>query len=123
MTLNEIAQELVACCREGREAELLDKLYAPDAASVEAADFDGSGREITGVEAIKGKHAWWNGMFEVLDASVSDPYPHGEDRFAVRFAVKAQNRETKAIDDMDEIGVYHVADGKIVREEFFYAGE
>lgn len=120
MTLNEIANELVAGCREGREAENLNKLYAADAVSVEGADPMGMGREAAGIAAIQGKHDWWNGAFDVLEASVSDPYPHGDDRFAVRFTVKAKSKENGEVSDMDEIGVYHVADGKIVREEFFY---
>lgn len=120
MTLNEIAAELVAGCREGRELANLDAIYADDAVSVEAADPMGMGREAHGREAIRGKHEWWANAFEVLEADVSDPYPHGDDRFAVRFSLKAKSKETGEVSDMDEIAVYHVADGKIVREEFFY---
>ena len=119
MTLNEIADELVAGCREARETANLDVLYAPDAVSVEAVDM-GDGRETHGVDAIKGKHAWFNSAFEVLEHTASDPMPHGDDRFAVIFTAKTRSRETGAVDDMREVGVYHVADGKIVREEFFY---
>lgn len=121
MNLKEIADELVAGCREGREAENLAKLYAPDAVSVEAADPMGMGREAHGIEAIKGKHEWWENAFEVLEGNVSDPYPHGDDRFGVRFSLKTKNKETGDISEMDELAVYHVKDGKIVREEFFYA--
>lgn len=120
MTLNEIANELVAGCREGREAENLGKLYAPDAVSVEAAEMPGMGREAQGLEAIRGKHEWWESSFEVLDGNVGGPFPHGDDRFAVHFSMKAKNKETGDITDMEEVAVYHVAGGKIVREEFFY---
>ena len=120
MTLNEIADELVAGCREGREAENLEKLYAADAVSIEGADPMGMGREAQGTAAIKGKHDWWNSAFEVLEADVSDPYPHGDDKFAVRFTLKAKSKDNGEVSDMDEIAIYHVADGKIVREEFFY---
>ena len=120
MELMEIANELVAGCREGREAENLDKLYAPDAVSIEAFDFSGMGRETQGVEGIKGKHEWFAGAMELLELKVSDPFPHGDDRFAVTFKIKTRNKETGAIEDMAEIAVYHVASGKIVREEFFY---
>lgn len=119
MTLIEVANELVAGCRDGREDTNLGVLYAPDAVSVEAMDM-GQGRETKGVDAIRAKHAWWNSTFEVLDASVSDPMPHGGDRFAVIFEVKAKNKETGEVSEMKEVGVYHVAGGKIVREEFFY---
>ena len=120
MTLNEIAAELVAGCREGHVMENLDKLYAPDAVSVEAADPMGMGREAQGIEAIKGKHVWWDNTFEVTGGDISDPYPHGDDRFAVRFQVDTRHKETGEETSMDEIAIYHVADGKIVREEFFY---
>ncbi|MGR3503745.1 SnoaL-like domain-containing protein [Pseudaestuariivita sp.] len=120
MTFMEIAQELVAGCREGRENENLGKLYAEDAVSVEAADMGGTGRETRGLEGIRGKHAWWDSTFETLEAKVTGPYWHGEESFAVLFEVKTRNKESGEVDDMHEIGVYHVADGKIVREEFFY---
>lgn len=120
MKLIEIANELVAGCRESREAENLDKLYAPDAVSVEAMDM-GQGREVVGVDGIKGKHAWFDSMYEILSGEISDPFPHGDDRFAVIFQMNAKNKETGVVEDMKEVAVYHVAGGKIVREEFFYA--
>lgn len=119
MTLMEVAKELVAGCREGREEANLAKLYAADAVSMESLDF-GNGRETKGIDGIRGKHEWWASTFEVLEQVVSDPYPHGEDRFAVTFRVKTRNKESGEVSDMDEIAVYHVADGKITREEFFY---
>ena len=120
MALMDVANELVAGCRDGTSSQKLDALYAPDAVSVEAADFDGAGREAKGLDAIKGKHAWWESTFEYLGGSVSDPFPHGDDRFAVIFEVKTKNKETGAVEDMKEVAVYHVANDKIVREEFFY---
>ena len=120
MDLKAIADELVAGCRAGREAENLGKLYAPDAVSVEAADMQGMGREAKGVDAIRGKHDWWNANMEAIDSSVSDPMLHGEDRFAVIFEVQGKEKASGNAFDMKEVAVYHVADGKIVREEFFY---
>ena len=120
MNLKEIAQELVAGCREDRAKENLEKLYAPDAVSVEAMDMQGLGREPHGIEGIRGKHDWWESAHEVSGASVSDPFLHGEDRFAVIFEVQGKVKDSGETFDMKEIGVYHVADGKIVREEFFY---
>ncbi len=119
MTFDEIATELVAGCREGRTMENLDKLYAADAVSVEAADM-GQGRETHGLDGIKGKHAWWDSAFEMLEGNISDPFPSGDDRFAVIFEIKAKNKETGQVDDMKEVALYTVGDGKITREEFFY---
>ena len=120
MSLNDIANELVAGCREGRAAANLDKLYAPDAVSVEAVD-NGMGRaRHRSWRRIRGKHAWWEANFEVLGGTVSDPMPHGDDRFAVIFEMQAKEQGDGEVEDMKEVAVYHVAGGKIVREEFFY---
>ncbi|MFQ6549046.1 SnoaL-like domain-containing protein [Aestuariibius sp. 2305UL40-4] len=123
MGIMEIGNELVKGCREGREMENLDRLYAADAVSVEAADMQGMGREAPGLEAIRGKHQWWESNFEVIEPRVEGPYPHGEDRFAVMFGGKFRNKESGEISDMNEIAVYHVKNDKIVREEFFYPTE
>lgn len=119
MTFEDVARELVAGCREGREAENLNKLYAEDAVSVEAADM-GRGRETTGRDGIRGKHDWFASMYDQVSCETSDPMPHGDDRFAVIFDTKMRKRETGEIEEMRDIGVYTVKDGKIVREEFFY---
>ena len=118
MTLTEVANELVAGCRENRVEANLDKLYAPDAVSVEAADM-GNGRSMTGLDAIKGKHAWWNANAEVHSASVDGPYLHGDDSFAVVFKMDVTMKDSGR-NQMEEVGVYHVKNDKIVREEFFY---
>lgn len=120
MTFMDVANELVAGCRENRTMENLDKIYADDAVSVESVDM-GQGRETVGIAGIKGKHEWWDSAFEVLGGAISDPMPHGEDRFAVIFEMRAKNKETGDVSDMKEVGVYTVTDGKITREEFFYS--
>ncbi|MFV0515251.1 MAG: SnoaL-like domain-containing protein [Jhaorihella sp.] len=119
MNLREIADELVAGCRENRERANLDKLYADDAVSVEAADM-GGGREAAGLAAIRAKHDWWESNMEVLETRVAGPMLHGDDRFAVIFRVKAREKATGKISEMEEVGVYHLRDGRIAREEFFY---
>jgi ketosteroid isomerase-like protein len=120
MTLLEIANELVAGCREDRARENLDRLYAEDAVSVEAADM-GGGRETRGLAGIRGKHDWWDGAFITHGLTVEGPFTHGEDRFAVIFGMDTENRETGERTQGREVAIYHVTDGRIVREEFYYA--
>lgn len=120
MDLKDLANALVDGCKTGRESENLDKLYAEHCVSVEPVDGDGQGRERAGLEAIKGKHAWWADNFTVHSADVRGPYLHGDDRFSVIFQMDAEMKATGQRWDMEEVAVYHVADGKIVREEFFY---
>lgn len=120
MTLSEIANELVAGCRENRTRENLDRLYAADAVSVEALDM-GGGRETRGLAAIHGKHDWWDGAFITHALSVEGPFTHGDDRFAVIFGMDTEDKATGVRTQGREVAVYHVKDGKIVREEFFYS--
>ena len=120
MTLQEIANELVAGCRENRARENLKRLYAQDAVSVEAADM-GTGRETHGLAGIDGKHQWWEDNHAVTGGKVEGPFLHGDDRFAVVFAVEGTSKADGKPFSMSEVGVYRVAGGKIVREEFFYS--
>ena len=119
-TLMKIAETLADCCRNGRESEALDTLYAPDAVSIEALSFNGDDPMTVGLEGIRGKHDWWNGAFDVHASSVGGPYFHGSDTFALTFEVDATNRESGERSAMKEIGIYTIAKGKIIRESFFY---
>ncbi len=123
MDLKEIAKELVAGCREGaaRIRANLEKLYADDAVSVEAADMSGSGRETHGKPGIHGKHDWWDGAMEEHASTITGPFYHGEDQFSVLFDMDVTDKTSGQRMQMKEIGVYHVKDGKIAREEFHYA--
>lgn len=119
MTLKEIADELVAGCRKDRARANLARLYAPDAVSVEAMDM-GNGRETKGLAGIDGKHQWWEENHTVTGGKIDGPFLHGDDRFAVFFAMQGVNKGDGKAFDMSEVGIYQVKDGKIVREEFFY---
>jgi len=119
MTLSEIANELVAGCREGRARQNLDVLYSPDAVSVEAMDM-GQGRETAGLAGIHGKHDWWESTQEVHSASVEGPFLHGDSSFAVIFEMDTTDKTSGRRNQMREVAIYHVKDGKILREEFFY---
>ncbi|ETX14545.1 hypothetical protein OCH239_03005 [Roseivivax halodurans JCM 10272] len=124
MDLMSVANELVAGCREGRERENLDKLYAADAVSVEAHCMPGvDSRETHGLDGIKGKHEWWEQNMEATGGSVDGPFPHGDERFAVVFKVQGRDKNSGKEFDMEEVGIYHVSGGKIVREEFFYTSD
>lgn len=121
MTLKELAQELVAANREKRVPGLLEAHYSPDCVSVEAVPMPGSdSRDAIGLEAIRAKHAWWESSMEVLEETIDGPFLHGDDRFAVLYRSTVRERSSGTQTAMEEVAVYHVADGKVVREEFFY---
>lgn len=121
MDLKALADTLVEACRTQGEAALLENHYHADAVSVEAADFSGTGRETKGIEGIRGKHAWWDENFEVHGGDVGGPYIHGDDKFAVTFAMDCTEKATGKRMDLKEVAIYTAKDGKIVREEFYGA--
>ena len=119
-TLTDVATKLAEYCNSRQEVKALDTLYDEACVSVEALAMGEAGREAAGLEAIRGKHDWWFGAHEVHSANADGPFMAGEDRFALIFDMDVTNRETGQRMQMREVGLYTVADGKIVREEFFY---
>lgn len=121
MNAKEIGEKLVALCREGKNLECVNTYYADNVMSVEAAaPPNGGGRVTEGLEAVRGKNEWWMENHQVHSSSVHGPFPHGDDKFAVRFDFDITNKPSGQRMTMEEIAVFTVADGKIVREEFFY---
>ncbi len=119
MTTQEIATKYVALCKEHKNDECLETLFAADAMSVEAGGPPGMDRTSRGVEAIRAKGKWWMDNHTIHSAEVTGPYPHG-DRFAVRFVYDITNKPSGKRMIMDEIGLFTVKDDKITLEEFFY---
>jgi ketosteroid isomerase-like protein len=118
----EIGKKYVALCKEGKNEVILDELFSKDAVSVEAGAPPGQDRTARGLEAIRGKSKWWRENHIVHKAEVSGPYPH-DDRFAVRFVYDVTNKPSNKRFSMDEVGLFSVSNGKIVKEEFFYTME
>ena len=120
MTTQEIAEELVALCSQGKFKDAITNLYADNIVSVEAAAPPGGTRETNGLQGVIGKADWWQANHDVHSASVGLPISAGA-FFAVTFKLDVTFKPTGARHTMEEIAVYQTAGGKIVREEFFYA--
>lgn len=120
MTTLEIGKQLVELCQAGKNTEAIQLLYSPDIVSVEAGSPPGMQRESKGMEAILGKGKWWAENHTIHSAKVEGPFPH-DDRFAARFTYDVTNKPSGQRFTMDEIALFTVKDGKIVREEFFYS--
>ncbi len=115
-----VAQELVDLCRSGRNGEAIEKLYSEKIVSIEPVKNGDMPAETTGIDAVRGKHQWWTENMLVHSADVSGPFI-GEDGFAVYFNFDTTFKPTGKRSAMKEMARYTVADGKIVKEEFFYA--
>lgn len=121
MNAQEVGERLVSLCREGKNEEAIAELYADGIVSVEATDPPEGERQVEGLDAVKAKGAWWRENNEVHGAVVNGPFAHGSDRFAVHFRYDVTWKPQDQRYTMEEVGVYTVADGKVVREEFFYS--
>jgi ketosteroid isomerase-like protein len=115
----EIGKKYVALCKEGKNDVILDELFTKDTVSVEAGAPPGQDRTAKGLDAIRAKSKWWRENHTVHKAEVFGPYPH-DDRFAVRFVYDVTNKPSNQRFTMDEVALFTVANGKIVKEEFFY---
>lgn len=117
-----VGNQLVDLCRQGKEREAIETLYAPEIVSIEAVESPAMPQRVEGLADVLGKAEWWEQNNEVHSREVAGPYPHG-DRFIVKFKYDitakggpmAGQRMT-----LDETALYRVADGKVVHEEFFY---
>lgn len=118
----DLANELANLCRQGKNLEAIEKFYSEDIVSVETCDMPEMPARMEGIDAIKGKNQWWMENHEVHGGDVKGPFPH-DDRFILfldyDITPKVGPMAGKRM-QMQEAGLYTVADGKIVKEEFFY---
>ncbi|HET7502640.1 MAG TPA: nuclear transport factor 2 family protein [Kofleriaceae bacterium] len=119
MTTLEIGKKLVELCQQGKNMEAMETLYAPDIVSIEAAAMPGFPAEVRGRDAVFAKGKTWGENHTVHSAVCEGPFPNG-DRFIVQFTYDVTNKPTSKRMKMDEMALFTVKDGKIVREEFFY---
>ncbi len=120
MTTQEVADRLIALCREGKYQEARNELYSPDIVSVEPFAPEGRSREMKGIEAVTGKGDWWQANHEFHSGSVEGPLIAGS-HFSVVFKLDVTFKPQNKRFAMEEIAVYKVVDGKVVYEEFFYS--
>ncbi|MFL5489026.1 MAG: SnoaL-like domain-containing protein [Gemmatimonadaceae bacterium] len=114
-----VAEELVSLCRAGRNMDAINSLYSPDIVSVESMGNEAMPREVKGVDAVRSKNQWWAENNEVHSATVDGPFI-GDDKFAVYYNYDATFKPMSKRNNMEEMALYTVKDGKIVREQFFY---
>ncbi|MGN8069622.1 nuclear transport factor 2 family protein [Mucilaginibacter sp. SG564] len=117
MNTQEVANALVQFCREGKNFEAMNELYADDIVSQEQ---EGGYQEFTrGKEAVLEKSKQWHeSVEEIHGGTISDPIVTGN-FFAVTMEMDITFKGMGRV-NMQEICVYEVKDGKIVYERFFY---
>jgi ketosteroid isomerase-like protein len=116
-TVQEIANDLVAMCKQGKFDESGEKYWADDVVSLEP--MPGDMARIEGKAGVRGKGEWWSANHEIHNVEVEGPYVHG-DQFVVRFKMDVTPKDGQRM-SMDEVGLYTIRNGKIAEERFFYS--
>lgn len=119
MSTAEVAKGLVDLIRQRKHMEAINKYYSDGIVSVESAEGPGMPAEMKGIEAIKGKNKWFFDNHELNGEEVNGPFV-GENQFAVEYKMDTTQKASGKKIHMEEMALYTVENGKIVRERFYY---
>jgi len=118
MTTQEVANRFNELAQTGQFDKIQDELYGEDAESIEPAHSQGL-QSVKGLAAIKEKGKRFNEMVDEMHGGYSkDPVVAGN-HFSVAMGMDCTMKGQGRI-NMEEIAVYEVKDGKIVKEQFFF---
>lgn len=118
MTTKEIAEKLVAHCRQAKWEAAQRELYADDVVSIEPQATPAFAKETKGLPAIIEKGHKFNAMIEQLhELKVSDAIV-ADNAFALTMLLDV-TMKGRGRSKMTELCVYTVRNGKIIAEQFF----
>ncbi|KWV92633.1 nuclear transport factor 2 family protein [Erythrobacter sp. YT30] len=117
MSIEQLAKDFTQAVKED-DAEKYQSFWSDDIISLEPTDDEMA--RVQGREALLAKHKWWEENAEMHSSTTEGPYVFG-DQFAVNYGMDVTMFGERS--QMKEVGVYTVADGKIVEERFFYGSE
>jgi hypothetical protein len=118
MTTQDVANRFHELAQQGQWDQILNELFAENAVSIEPPHAQGL-QTVTGLNAIREKGKQFGEMLEEMHGGYSSEPQVAGNFFAVAMGMDA-TMKGKGRMKMDEICVYEVKDGKIVREQFFY---
>ena len=118
MNTQEVANQWLEMCKQGQNLECVEELYAENVVSKE---MPGYPEEIvSGKQNVWDKSkAWLDNVVEFHGGEVSDPViagNHFTSKMTFDVTFKDSGRQ-----QMEEVCVFEVQDGKITTEQFFYA--
>jgi limonene-1,2-epoxide hydrolase len=118
MTTQEVANAFNDFAQKGQWDKIVETLFHPDCESIEPPHAVGL-TSVKGVEAIIKKGELFNESIEAVHGGYSTAPVVGGTHFSIAMGLdvtfKGQERT-----NIDEICVYEVKDGKIIKEQFFY---
>jgi hypothetical protein len=118
MTTQEVANRFNELAQTGQWEQIQNELFADNAVSIEPSNSPGL-QSVEGLSAIKEKGKRFGEMVEEMHGGYTSAPVVGGRFFSVGMGMdctmKGMSRQK-----MNEIAVYEVKDGKIVKEQFFY---
>lgn len=120
MTTQEVANRFNELAQTGQWDKIQQELYADNAVSIEPAHAAAMGMgNAEGIEAIRKKGEAFNQMVEEMHGGYCTAPVVGGNFFSVGMGMDC-TMKGMGRSQMDEIAVYEVKDGKIVKEQFFF---
>jgi hypothetical protein len=118
MTIQEVTARYSELAKSNQWDQIQDELYGDNAVSIEPAHSPGL-QSVEGLAAIKQKGQMFQAMVEEMhDGYCTEPVIGGK-HFSVAMGMDVTMKGMGRM-KMDEVAIYEVVDGKIVKEQFFY---
>lgn len=120
MTTQDVANRFNELAQTGQWTQIQNELYAENCVSVEPAHAATMGMSnAQGLDAIKKKGEAFEQMVEEMHGGYTTAPVIGGNFFSVGMGMDCTMKGAGRV-KMDEVAVYEVKDGKIVREQFFF---
>lgn len=118
MTTQEVANRFHELAQTGQWEAIQRELYAPDAESIEPGHIPGL-PSVKGMDAIIEKGNQFQSQVEEMHGGWTSAPVTGGNFFSVGMGMDVTMKGMGRM-NMEEIAVYQVKDGRIVKEQFFY---
>ncbi|CAL2089055.1 nuclear transport factor 2 family protein [Tenacibaculum sp. 190524A02b] len=118
MTTQEVANQWKQMCQEGKNLDCINELYAENVVSKEMPGVP-YGELVSGKEnVIKKGEEWFSNVVEFHSMEISEPVVAGNHFTSkMNFDITFKDRGRQ---QMEEVCVFEVKEGKIANEQFFY---
>jgi hypothetical protein len=118
MTTKEVANRFYELAQQGNWDKIQEELFSKEAASIEPAHTQGL-QSVTGIDNIKQKGVEWNAMIDEMHGGYCNAPQVAGNYFTCTMGADVTMKGQGRI-NMEEVALYEVQNGKIVKEQFFY---
>ena len=118
MTTQQVADRFNELAQKGEWDKILVELYSNDAESIEPAHSQGL-KSAKGMDALRQKGKEWGETIETMHGGYSNEPQVAGNFFSLTMGFDGTFKGRGRM-KMDEVCVYEVKDGKIVKEQFFF---